>query len=57
MEKNFLACDKAYLATMKNELFGFANKNFSQMLSHLKQQCLALTAHEKKVKTKGVNIP
>ena len=27
------------------------------MLDHLKQQCLALTAQEKKIKVKDVNIP
>ena len=26
-EKIFLACDKAYLVTIKNELFGFADKS------------------------------
>ena len=43
-ERIFLAYDKAYLVTIKNELFGFADKTVAQMLDHLEQQCLALTA-------------
>ena len=50
-------CDKAYLVTIKNELFGFAEKNVAQMLDHLKQQCLALTVRDKKTKMKDVNLP
>ena len=40
---------------MKNELFGFADKSVDQMLEHLKQQCLTLTA-DKKTKMRDVNI-
>ena len=55
-EKIFLTCDEAYLVTIKNELFGFSNKSVAQMLKHLEQQCLALTARDKKTKMKDVNI-
>ena len=55
-EKIFLACDKVYLVTIKNELFGFADKYVAQMLDHLEQQCLALTARDKKTKMKDVNL-
>ena len=41
----------------KNELFGFDNKSVSQMLKHLKKQCLVLTVRNKKTKMKDVNIP
>ena len=50
-------CDKAYLVIIKNELFGFAEKSVAQMLDHLEQQCLALTARDKKMKMKDVNLP
>ena len=56
-DKIVLACDKAYLITIKNDLFGFANKNVIQMLDHLEQQCLALKARDKKTKMKDVNLP
>ena len=56
-DKIVLACDEAYLVTIKNELFGFSDKYVAQMLEHLKQQCLALTARDKKTKIKDVNIP
>ena len=56
-EKIVLACDEAYLATIINKLFGFSDKTVAQMLDHLEQQCLALTAREKKTKMKDVNLP
>ena len=56
-EKIVLACDEAYLFTIKNELFGFAGKTVAQMLDHLEQQCLALTARDKKIKMKDINLP
>ena len=56
-DKIVLACDKVYLVTIKNELFGFADKNVAQMLDHLEQQCLALTVQDKKTKMKNFNIP
>ena len=56
-DKIFLTCDKAYLFTIKNELFGFSDKTVAQMLEHLEQQYLALTARDKKIKMKDVNIP
>ena len=56
-DKIVLACDEAYLVTIKIELFGFADKSVAQMLEHLEQQCLALTARDKKTKMKDVNIP
>ena len=56
-EKIFLACDKAYLVTIKNELFEFADKTVAQMLDHLDQQYLAITARDKKTKMKEVNLP
>ena len=55
MGKIVLACDKVYLVTIKNELFGFADKSVAQMLDHLDQQCLALTARDKKTKMKDVH--
>ena len=55
-ENIFLACDEAYLVTIENELFGFAKKTVSQMLDHLEQQCLALTARDKKIKLEDVNL-
>ena len=45
-DKIFLACDKEYLATIKNEIFRFAKKTVAQMLDHIEQQCLALTAQD-----------
>ena len=56
-EKIVFSCDEAYLVTIKNELFGFADKSLAQMLDHLEQQCLALTARDKKMKMKDVNLP
>ena len=56
-EKIILACDKAYIVTIKNELSGFADKTVAQMLDHLEQQCLSLTAQDKKIKIKDVNLP
>ena len=56
-DKIFLACDEENLVTIKNKLFGFAEKSFAQMLEHLEQQCLALTARKKKTKMKDVKIP
>ena len=56
-EKIVLACDEAYLVTIKNELLGFDDKSVAQMFDHLEQQCLALTARDKKMKTKDVNLP
>ena len=56
-EKIVLASDEAYLATIINKLFGFSDKTVAQMLDHLEQQCLALTAREKKTKMKDVNLP
>ena len=55
-DKIFLACDEAYLVTIKNELFGVSDKIVAQMIDHLKQQYLALTAQDKKIKTKDVNL-
>ena len=56
-EKIGLACGEAYLVTIKNELFRFSDKTVAQILNHLEQQCLALTAREKKIKMKDVNLP
>ena len=52
-----LVCDEAYIVTIKNELFGFSDKTVSQMLEHIEQQCLALTARDKKTNMKDVNLP
>ena len=49
--KIVFACDKAYLVSIKNELFGFADKTVAQMLDHIEQQ------RDKKTKIKDVNIP
>ena len=38
-------------------MFGFAEKSVAQMLDHLEQHCLALTAQDRKTKMKDVNIP
>ena len=46
-----------HTSSQKNELFGFAQKSVAQMLELLEQQCLALTAQDKKTKMKDVNIP
>ena len=35
----------------------FANKTVAEMLDHLEQQRLALTARDKKTKMKDVNLP
>ena len=43
-KKISLSYDEAYLFTIKNELFGFSEKTFAQMLDHLDQKCLAFTA-------------
>ena len=55
--KIVLTCDEAYLVTIKNELFGFANKTVAQMLDHLEQQYISLTARDKKTIMKDVNLP
>ena len=45
-----------YLVTIKIELFGFFDKTVAQMFDHLEQECLSLTARDKKIKTKDVNL-
>ena len=55
-DKIVLACDEVYLVSIKNELFGFSDKTVAQMLNHLEQQCLTLSAQDKKIKMKDVNI-
>ena len=45
MYKIFLACDKAYLFTIKNELFGFADRTVAQMLDHLEALLLEMVEH------------
>ena len=56
-EKIVLACDGAYIVTIKNELCGFSDKTVAQIIDHIEQQCLTLTVRDKKIKTKDVNLP
>ena len=35
---------------------GLPKKTVAQMLNHLEQQCLALTARDKKIKMKDINL-
>ena len=56
-EKIVLACDDAYLDTIKKELFGFSDKSVAQMPEHLEQQCVDLTMRDKKTNMKDVNTP
>ena len=56
-DKIVLTCDKSYIVTIKNKLFGLAKKTVAQMFDHIEQQYLALTAREKKTKMKDVNLP
>ena len=55
--KIILACDEAYLVTIKNDIFGFSERTVTQMLDHLEQQCLTQTEQDKKIKRNNVNLP
>ena len=55
-EKIVLLCNEEYLVTIKNRLFGFSDKTVAQILDHLEQQCLTLTARDKKIKMKEANL-
>ena len=50
------AYDESYLEALENELLGFTHVTVSEMLEHLREQCLAMTSREKKQKLKEVNL-
>ena len=51
------AYDETYFDTIKDDLLGFTHFTVSNLLRHLKEQCLAMTFREKKQKLKKINIP
>ena len=50
------AYEESYLEALKDDLLGFTHVHVNQMLTHLTEQCLALTTGDKKKKLKQIEL-
>ena len=50
------AYDVSYLEALKDDLLGFTHVTVREMLSHLEEQCLALTTTDKKQKLRQIEL-
>ena len=50
------AYDESYFEALKDKLLGFTHVTLSEIIDHLRKQCLTMTSKEKKQKLKEINL-